>query len=687
VCGIVGKLNLTQQEPVSVESLAAMLGMIRHRGPDQFGVYVDDTIGLGSARLSIIDLASGQQPIHNEDETIWLVFNGEIFNYLELRASLEARGHRFYTQTDTEVIVHLYEDRGPEFVQALNGQFAIALWDRSRRELLLVRDRLGIRPIYYVLAGGRLLFGSEVKALLADPSVSTEIDREALAQIFTLWATVSPRSIFCGIKTIPPGHMLRVRDGQIAVERYWSLDFSASEESFASLDEAASALRELLIDATRLRLRADVPVGAYLSGGLDSSTTAMLIRRYTGRRLRTFGVGFSDPAFDETPHQMRMRDYLSTEHSQIHCTPVDIGRVLPEVVWHAEMPLLRTSPAPMFLLSDLVHRHDFKVVLTGEGADEILAGYNIFKEAAIRRFWARRPDSLLRPQLLRRLYPYVGRLGQGGDAYLRAFFGQGLTETDDPFYSHRVRWRNTSRCRRFLSADVRCALADYDPLAELGATLPPGFADWGPLPQAQYLEITIFLAGYLLSSQGDRMTMAHSVEGRYPFLDHRVVEFCVRLPARFKLLGLQEKRVLKRAMSDLLPDAVVARPKQPYRAPIRPSFFGPDAPDYVGECTTPTALREAGCFAPAPVGRLLVKCRRGLPLGETDEMALVGILSTQLLHRDLLSRFGRRPPVPVEDLFVCQASQPGVADVAQGPTSRCQARGRAPTAVPVPREA
>lgn len=653
MCGIAGKLNLVQREPIEVESLASMLSMIRHRGPDELGVYLDDQVGLGSARLSIIDLAGGQQPIHNEDLSIWIVFNGEIFNYLELRAELEAAGHRFYTQTDTEVIVHLYEERGPGCVAALNGQFAIALWDLRRRELLLMRDRLGIRPIYYTQAKGRLLFASEIKALLVDASVQAELDDEALAQVFTFWTTLAPRSIFRGITTVPPGHMLRARNGNVTVEPYWQLSYATPVDTRTNVEDAAIELRELLVDATRLRLRADVPVGAYLSGGLDSSATAALIRRYTDRHLRTFGISFTDPAYDEAQHQARLSQYLSTEHSQVVCAPEDITRVFSEVVWHAEMPLLRTSPAPMFLLSGLVHQHGFKVVVTGEGADEIAAGYGIFKEAKIRRFWARQPGSTLRPQLLRRLYPYIGRLSQENDAYLRAFFGQGLSHTEDLFYSHRLRWRNTARCQRFFSAELRDALGQYNPLDELATALPAGFAEWNSLGQAQYLETAIFMSEYLLSSQGDRMTAAHSVEGRYPFLDHRVVEFCAHLPPSLKLRGLEEKYVLRRAVADLLPQDILERPKQPYRAPIAQSFFGPGENGYVAELLSPRALQHAGCFEPTAVARLIQKGQRGMPLGEGDQMALVGILSVQLLYQLFVSGFQPRPPLKKSDMLVC----------------------------------
>ncbi len=653
MCGIAGKLAMGDGAPPPLELLTAMLGLLQHRGPDQFGVYLSERVGLACARLSIIDLVGGQQPIHNEDGSVWVVCNGEIFNYLELRATLEQRGHEFCTRSDTEVIVHLYEDRGPDFVQELNGQFAIALWDERREELLLVRDRLGVRPLYYRLAEGYLWFASECKALTADPSVSMSLDGQALIQTLTFWTTLSPRSIFRGVLSVPPGSLLRVRSGMVSTEEYWSLSFD-EEESWGSIDDAATELRALLTDSIDLRLRADVPVGVYLSGGLDSSTVAALASRRASRGLRTFGIGFTDPAYDESSYQAIIRDFLGTDHTQTLCTLNSIAEALPEVVWHAEMPLLRTSPAPMFMLSALVRQEGYKVVLTGEGADEILGGYDVFREAAIRRFWARAPQSPLRPRLLRRLYPYIGGLAASQDAWLQAYFGQHLSELDDPFYAHRLRWQSTARGLRFVAAGLREGLAAYDPLAELADGLPAEFRRWKPLAQAQYLEMAIFLSEYLLSSQGDRMTMAHSVEGRYPFLDHRVVEFCGRLPAHYKLCALHEKRVLKRAAADLLPPGILGRAKQPYRAPIQSSLRATVTSADLAECVGPRALRDAGLFEPEVVQRLLSRCAAGGHLGETDEMALIAIVSTQLLHGLFVSRPRRVPAVPLEHIYVVE---------------------------------
>ncbi len=662
MCGIVGTLNLTKAHPIQESTLRQMLGMIRHRGPDQFGLYLDDLVGLGNARLSIIDLGGGQQPIGNETETLWIVFNGEIFNYVELRPTLEARGHRFATDTDTEVIVHLYEEYGTDCVQYLNGQFAFALWDSETETLFLARDRLGIRPLYYTVQDGALIFASEIKALLADPRVPAALDPVTLDQIFTFWSPLSPRTAFQGILTLPPGHTLVARRGRLFLERYWRLDFpEAGQEPRRPVEEYADELRTLLIDATRIRLRADVPVGAYLSGGLDSSTITALIRRYTGNDLETFSIAFTDENYDESGFQREMARFLGTRHHQITCTHDDIGEVFPQVIWHTEVPIMRTSPAPLFLLSRLVRDHGLKVVLTGEGADEFLAGYNIFKEAKIRRFWARQPDSPWRPLLLHRLYPYIQELQEGG-RYLTAFFGRRLTDVHAADYSHAIRWHNTSRTHRFFSRQLRASLNGWDGPPTSKITLDERFFRWSPLAQAQYLEITIFLAEYLLSSQGDRVAMAHSIEGRFPFLDYRVVEFCNRLPPTLKLRGLQEKYLLKRAMKDLLPEQVWRRPKRPYRAPIHRSFFPGGRPlDYVEHLLSPQVVAEAGYFNPRAVQRLVAKIRRGGPVGESDEMALAGILSTQLVHQLFIEGFRPRPPLTAED---------DVKVVARGPHAR-----------------
>ena len=635
MCGVVGIYNLNTERLIRQADLDNMLAMLRHRGPDEMGTYLNPArVGLGSARLSIIDLSGGQQPIANEDQTAWIVYNGEVFNYVELMANLKARGHRFTTACDTEVIVHLYEDDGADCVKRLNGQWAFAIWDERDQSLLLARDRVGIRPLFYTVAGGQLLFASEIKALAVHPAVELELDPIALDQVFTFWSTLGERTAFKGIRSLPPGHLLQAKHGKITVRPFWSLTFP--EEAATETRPLADWLDDfhhLLRDAVELRfLRSDVTVAAYLSGGIDSSATTAYIKEFTGRDLHTFSITFADPDYDESHYQYAMADFFGTEHHIVRASNQEIGAAFPAVVWHAETPVLRTAPAPMYLLSRLVREHGIKVVVTGEGADEILAGYDIFKEDKIRRFWAKDPDSAVRSALLRRLYPYIPAF-QRGSGLMATFFRQGLTETDDPLYSHMLRWNNGVRLKRLFAPDLRAQIGGYDGFAEVRASLPDGFAAWAPLSKAQYLESTIFLSQYLLSSQGDRPGMANSIEGRFPFLDYRLVEFAARVPPKYKLNGLTEKYLLKRAVAPMLPREVVRRYKQAYRAPIRACFFGDGAPEWVKDALSPAAVEAAGCFLPAAVEALARKAESGREFSETDGMALVGVLSTQLIYR------------------------------------------------------
>jgi asparagine synthase (glutamine-hydrolysing) len=650
--------NRSGAKPVSETDMRQMLALLRHRGPDEFGILLDGEAGLGNARLSIIDLSGGSQPIPNEDETLWVVFNGEIFNYIELRADLETRGHRFRTSSDTEVIVHLFEEFGPNCLEKMNGQFAIAIWDTKRRRLFLGRDRLGVRPVFYTqTADGALLFASEIKSILSDRRVQAAIDPAVVEQVFSFWAPLKPNTIFRGIVELPPGHFLTADRDSLQVAPYWSNHFPVDSNGASApsrrVEDVVAEFRELLIDACRVRLRADVPVGAYLSGGLDSSTIASVVRQYMSNRLVTFSIAFSDQQFDESQFQQEMAAHLGTDHHVVKATHAEIGRVFPEVIWHTEVPVMRTAPAPMFLLSKLVRETGFKVVLTGEGADEFLAGYDIFKEAKVRRFWARQPRSKFRPLLLKRLYPDIAGLAQSSSAMLEAFFREGLEKLDSPFYSHAVRWRNNRRTRRFLND----GLIDGEDrhLNHVAAGLPADFNRWTPLARAQYLEISIFLSQYLLSSQGDRMGMAHSVEGRFPFLDVRLVEFCNNLDARMKLRCLREKWLLKKAAQPWLPDAIHRRPKRPYRAPIHRSFFNDSTPEYVRELLSSSSISDAGLFKPAATEQLVRKIQSGAPIGETDDMALVGILSTQLVHHLFVKNLRRPGPLSGNDrVKVCQ---------------------------------
>lgn len=648
MCGIAGALNLFPGPPPTRQLLTPMAHALRHRGPDGFGYYEDDDVGLAHARLSIIDIAGGAQPIHNEDRSVRVVFNGEIFNYLELRRELEDRGHAFYTQSDTEVIVHAYEEYGEDFVGVLNGQFAIALWDARCKRLVLARDRVGIRPLYYTRVRDRLYFASEVKALFAVPDVPRRFDLQALGQIFTYWSVLPPATPFACIEALGPGHIAVIERGHVRVKCYWDWEFPPHPVRPAR-DEAeyAEELRALLIDAVRLQLRADVPVGAYLSGGLDSSAITAVIKHYSDAPLRSFSVSFADDEYDESGYQQELVDHLGTTHSTVRCTRADIAAAFPQAVWHAETPIVRTAPAPLMLLSRAVHAAGFKVVLTGEGADEVFGGYDLFKEAKIRRFWAVAPSSRMRPAILAKLYPYLRHSPAATPAFREQFFRQGMEHCDRAIFAHVPRWTTTQRIWRLLHPDVRAALASFDAFAHVESRIPAESGRWPPMARDQYVEAHTLLSGYLLSSQGDRMAMANSVEGRFPFLDHRVIEFANRLPPQYKLRGLTEKYLLKQAVRGLVPDRIRTRTKQPYRAPDAVSFFddrGAPVP-YVAELFRAQRLRESGVFAPEAVDKLYAKCRAGQATGFGDNMSFIAVLST-LLVEDLFFKSDAHAAAP-----------------------------------------
>ncbi|MCZ4090876.1 asparagine synthase (glutamine-hydrolyzing) [Sinorhizobium psoraleae] len=629
MCGFGGYFGSVPDGRALLEKMTAA---IAHRGPDEEGVFTAPQAGLGHVRLSIVGLGDGQQPMSDATGELTIAFNGEIFNYVELRDELRAKGRRFRTSSDTEVILHLYEEMGEDCVSRLNGDFAFALWDNRRRRMMLARDRMGVRPLFYTMQGGTLYFASEVKALLQVPGLFAEIDPIALDQIFTLWAPIAPRTPFRDIWELEPATLMIADERGVATRAYWRLEFPDRDSPPRHTHEgqAAEELRALLTDATRIRMRADVPVGSYLSGGLDSSIVSALAAGMAPQGLRTFSVTFDSAEHDESAFQNEMAAALGTDHRAVACRAGDIARVFPDVIRFAERPVLRTAPAPLYQLSGLVRDSGLKVVLTGEGADEVFAGYDIFKESRVRRFCGRQPGSRMRPHLFRKLYPYLPGLKQQSPEYLAAFFGAGDDPLDDPLFSHRPRLKGTAATKMFFSGDLRAKLAGYDAADELVGRLPEAFGRWHPLHQAQYLESRFLLPGYILSSQGDRMAMAHGVEGRFPFLDHRLVEFAAGLPPEMKLKGLVEKHILREATRDLLPASIGKRTKQPYRAPDSHSFSGPGELDYVRTAMSEEAIAAGGLFNAKAVAKLCEKCRARPASGFRDNAAFVGILSTQL---------------------------------------------------------
>jgi asparagine synthase (glutamine-hydrolysing) len=500
-----------------------------------------------------------------------------------------------------------------------------------------------------------LVFASEIKSIFTIKDIPREIDPAAMEQIFTFWTTLPGFTAFKGIHELKPGHFMKVSKGEIKTHRYWDIPLAGSKDHVNwSTDQISEHVSELLLDSVRMRLRADVPVGSYLSGGLDSSGITSMIVRNFDNDVKTFGIRFQEQEFDEGTHQREMVEYLSAKHSEMYATNDKIGNALPNVVFHAEKPLLRTSPIPLYLLSQLVRDSDLKVVLTGEGADEIFGGYNIFREAKIRRFLARFPDSEKRLGLIAQLYPYIfsdPRLKSS----IQAFFAKGLDDAQGPLFSHLLRWKNTSRIKTFFSEDMKHRASETDVFQQVAESIPTDLKESDYLAKAQYLEMSIFMSNYLLSSQGDRVAMANSVEIRLPYLDPNIMEFMASVPARWKILGLTEKHLLKKVFTPILPKSIIERKKHPYRAPIVKSLLCSNAFDYSAEMLSDTAITRAGIFNPKKVSKLVNKVKTASTASEIDSMALVGILSTQLINNSFIENF--TPPPKSEqmpDLLVDQ---------------------------------
>jgi asparagine synthase (glutamine-hydrolysing) len=634
MCGIAGVVNYSSTPESGLVN--RMLTRIRHRGPDESGIYANPNVAMGNVRLSIIDIASGQQPMPDASQRYWIVYNGELFNHIELRTELEEKGYSFNTQSDTEVILQLYSCYGKEALEKMNGQFAFAIWDKHKEEIFLARDRVGIRPLFYHYNNGEFSFGSEIKAIFENPAIPREFNAEALAQVFTFWTTITPNTVFKDIFELSPGHCMTVNKKGINIEKYWELRFDKVNNSYTCINEAVEEFDKLFADAVKLRLRADVEVAAYLSGGIDSSITTAYIKQIEPEVLNTFSIGFQEDEFDETTYQFEASKYLETRHNAIKCSSQEIAEKFPSVIWHSETPVIRTAPTPMYLLSKLVHDNNIKVVITGEGADEILAGYNIFKESEVRRFWAKYPDSKLRPLLLKKLYPYLPQMKNASAAMLKFFFGFKLEETDVPWYSHLLRWNNASHIKKHFNVNLSSALGDYNPYKEIERLLPEGFNDWSSLAKAQWIETSVFMSGYLLSSQGDRMGMGNSIEGRYPFLDHRLIEFCASLPPGFKLKGLTEKYLVKKLIKGKIPDRIVNRSKQAYRAPIASTFLNESAPDYIKEMLSEEVINEVGVFNASSILTLIVKMEKSSRTSEVENMILTSVISTHLLYKQFI---------------------------------------------------
>jgi len=629
MCGIAGIALKEGTRPVDVALLQAMTDRLRHRGPDAEGAFVAAGIGLGSRRLSIIDLETGDQPIANEDGSLVVVCNGEIYNYVELRAELLAAGHEFRTQSDTEVIVHLYEEHGVGCVERLRGMFALALWDSSLRRLFLARDRLGIKPLYYAETARGLTFASEQKAILEADGVPREFSPRGVNDLFTLGFVAAPATLFASVHQLLPATWLLFEDGSVSIHRYWDVKFPSRDEPAPQIreEEWVEALREKLDEVVRLHLRSDVAVGAWLSGGLDSSAIVSLMLRQLGRPIHTASLSFDSPGMDEIRTQRTLLDFPEYDLiSRVYvCTARDFTR-LPEAMWFSEDPTT-SGIEVMRLLTAEASAHDVKVILTGEGADEVFGGYPWFQFDKLLRPLARLPLPVKRMLLLGSLFPK--RFPRVSGMFLAG------PEMNVDRYRTSVGWGRPAATHRVFSPDLRLRVANAQ-ASGWELELPEAFARWHPFAQLQYYELNVRLPSFINHTL-DRGSMARSVEARVPFLDHELVEFAARIPPSLKMKGLREKHILREAVADLLPREIADRKKRGLRAPTEAWLRGP-LPEFAAELFSERSLRRKGYFDPAGVQELLKEHRSGRSDWTYD---LLGVLALQLWDEIFVQ--GNRP--------------------------------------------
>ena len=628
MCGICGKVNFEPERKVEGALVDRMMRAIQHRGPDGEGKYLAGQVGLGHTRLAIIDLGSGDQPMTNEDGSIWLVYNGEIYNFPELRCDLLARGHTFRSHSDTEVIIHLYEEYGPECVQRLRGMFAFALWDANTRALLLARDRLGVKPLYYANTGKALVFGSEIKTLLCDPEVKREINPDAILRFLSFLYLPGRETLLCGIEKLEPGHYLVLKDGKTEKTRYWNLKFRVDEPPL-SFRQASDLLREKVEASVREHLLSDVPVGVLLSGGVDSTVVLACASKHVRHRINTFTIGFGGEEFDdERPYARMAAERFNSEHHEITISPADFSSFLPRYIRHLEEPVCEAPAVALHYVSELARKH-VKVVLSGEGGDEGFAGYQTYRNQLLlenmRRAagpWRAELGSALeflgRQRGLSRLSKYAPLVNVPLSSY---YFGR----TGGPFGYFRENLQ-TLCTPEFLAGVDHVDAARFT--GHLFAEVQGQFENQPVLNQMLYVDTKTWLPDDLLI-KADKMTMANSLELRVPLLDHGLLEFAAGLPPNYKVRGWNTKRILKAAFKGIIPDAIIHRRKTGLPVPLRRWMRG-DLASYVREVLLSREALERGYFTRAGVEKLLADNDRDGSLMKY----VFALLTLELWHRE-----------------------------------------------------
>jgi asparagine synthase (glutamine-hydrolysing) len=628
MCGIAGAVDLSGRREFSASRLLAMTGAIAHRGPDDEQIHIEPGVALGARRLSIVDLAGGRQPISNEDGTIWVTQNGEIFEYPELQAELVKQGHRLATRCDTELWAHLYEDRGERVFEKTRGQFAVALWDRKQRTVVLGRDRVGICPLYYTQVDGWLLWGSEIKALLASGMVEARPDHKGIDLFFNTFCAGTTRTFFDGIKSIPPGHYLRIHDGRVRLEKYWDLDFPDRGEE-RRLDDPTPLVDELeflMRQAVERRLRGDVPVVSYISGGLDSTVVLGLSSRERGAAVPSFTIGLDRAGPDERSHATESAAALGSTLATVTMNRADIVAAYPELIRAAEGPVMDSSAACLMRLAREVHSHGYKVVLTGEGADEALAGYAWFKTQKIRNMLNVAP---VRQTLMGARRLALASIGGGSKHRPDLMAIRGARTAQQDVYDFMGQARSL-----VYSDSMWDQLAGHSAYDDLDITN-DRFRRWHPLNQSLYVGYKVMLAGLLLLGKGDRVAMNSSVETRYPLLDDDVIAFCASIDPKYKLHGLTDKWLLRQVAARTLPARIANRPKTMFRASRSEAFFDRNRPAWIDQLLSPESLKATGWFDPEGVARqraAQVRFPRITPKRIIMDLSLTCVISTQLWH-------------------------------------------------------
>jgi len=626
MCGICGKVEFDRGATVSGALIRAMLDTIRHRGPDDEGVYLSPQVGLGHARLSIIDLSSGHQPLCNEDGTIWIVFNGEIYNYQELRNQLLAKGHVFKTQTDTEVIVHLYEEFGPQCLERLRGMFAFALWDQNQKRLFLARDRVGIKPLYYSLNRNNIVFASEIKAILADPSINRELAPEIIDRFLTFLYLPGEETLLRGVGKLAPGHYLVLTDGKAEIRQYWDIQFYKPSERL-SLKDAEDELSNLVAEAVEMHMIADVPVGVLLSGGVDSTAVLSCAAERTEKEISTFTVGFSDSGVaDERPYARLAAEIYGTKHYDMTITASDFADFLPKYVWHMEEPVCEPPAVALYYVSKLAREY-VKVLLSGEGGDEAFAGYDNYR-------------SLVWLERLKQVWPAANRPASQGLSRANSWFhsprlakyGPLVNATFPDYYYSR-----TSTPYRYSGNGIgELYSADFLKLIDREYTIEPVrklFAvvkDQAILDQMLYIDTKTWLADDLLV-KADKMTMANSLELRVPLLDHRLLEFAASLPPHYKLNGFALKYIWKKAMSKRVPHRILKRRKAGFPVPYA-FWLRNNLRDQVRTILTDRKAVERGYFDKAAVEKLITANNHS----GANSKEVFSLVALELWHRAFL---------------------------------------------------